>query len=423
VPDALASIRRFPVSVALTALVVLVFAGQVYLGLQPDVMLRLGALRGDRVLEHHEIWRMWTVAFLHGGWLHIALNLVALVQLAALVELVHGGRRLVLSWFVCSVTASVASIAGSDGYLPAVGASGPLFGLIGVLLGAGWWGFEPWRSRIRELISGRLLFAAALTLAIGVALSLVAPMVDNAGHVGGLVGGLALSAAWRRPPGRAVAASVAAALSVVVVAGSFGLAARFGPDSARTYHIDTARKVHEVAARTSNVVTAAGLTALMAERYDDAGPAYAAEGLAAAEDLARARVSVLAVQYAHAFLAEERPAYARVFAERWLVIAPNDPMAMNVVAWALVTVEPYDPARAEVLARRAIAVGGVDRFGAAAVADTLALALWMQGRTTEALWWQRDAVARSEGLDDKTAGAVRQRLAQWEAYLSGQGSN
>jgi membrane associated rhomboid family serine protease len=403
--------------VVLTALVVLVFAGQFYLGLEPDVMLRLGALRGDRVLEHHEIWRLWTVAFLHGGWLHVALNVVALVQLAALVELVQGGRRLVLAWFVCSVTASVASIAGSDGYLPAVGSSGPLFGLIGVLLGAGWWGFEPWRTRIQQLIAGRLLFAAGLTLAIGVALSFVAPMVDNAGHVGGLVGGLALSAVWRRPPGRSLAASLTAAVAVVVVAGSFALAAQLGPDSARTYHIDTARKVHDVAARTDNPVTAAGLTALMADRYDAAGPEYAAEGLSAAYGLARARVSVLAVQYAHAFLAVERPAYARVFAERWLVIAPNDPMALNAVAWALVTVEPHDPARAEVLARRAFDLGGMDRFGGAAVADTLALALWMQGRTTEAMWWQRDAVARADGLDDETAGPVRQRLAQWEAQL------
>lgn len=416
-PNPLALIRTFPISALLTAVVVLAFVGQLYLGLEPDVMLRLGALRGDRVLEHREVWRLWTVAFLHGGWLHVALNVVALVQLAALVELVHGGRRLVVAWFVCSVTASIASIAGSAGYLPAVGASGPLFGLIGVLLGAGWWGFEPWKSRIRQAIAGRLLFAAGLTLTIGVALSFVAPMVDNAGHVGGLVGGLALSLGWRRAPERSLAARAVAFAAVVVVVASFGLAARFGPESARTFHIDTARRIREVAAESANPVTAASLTALMAERYQDAGAAYTAEGLAAAELLARTRVSAISVQYAHAFLATDQPAYARVFAERWLVIASNDPMAHNAVAWSLVTVEPYDPARAEVLARRAFDLGGMDRLGGAMVADTLALALWMQGRTVEALWWQRDAVARAEGLDDTVITAVRGRLTDWEARV------
>ena len=82
--------------------------------------------------------------------------------------------------------------------LPSVGASGAVFGVMGGLIG-----FALARRRSvppdvrKALLRGGLWFAA-----INIGLGLALPMVDNGAHIGGLLVGLGLGAAWSRelPP-------------------------------------------------------------------------------------------------------------------------------------------------------------------------------------------------------------------------------
>ncbi|MFZ5774182.1 MAG: M48 family metalloprotease [Thermodesulfobacteriota bacterium] len=80
--------------------------------------------------------------------------------------------------------------------------------------------------------------------------------------------------------------------------------------------------------------------------------------------------------------------------QRAVQLAPNNQEALNNLAWLLLTTEIpglRDPAQALILAQRAAALGGN-----AAVLDTLALALWMNGRQAEAVEAEQAALALAE---------------------------
>jgi membrane associated rhomboid family serine protease len=77
----------------------------------------------------------------------------------------------------------------------AVGASGAIFGLFGAWVGATY--------RQRHTPAGRALFQRlAILLAINLALPFVYARIAWEAHMGGLVAGLLIVAAWQRIPGR-----------------------------------------------------------------------------------------------------------------------------------------------------------------------------------------------------------------------------
>src|SRR3712207_5417643 len=80
-----------------------------------------------------EWWQLVTYAFLHGGPLHLFLNMFALWMFGREVESTLGSRRYAVLFFAAVLTAAVvqlvvASAAGQP--YPTVGASGGVFGLL-----------------------------------------------------------------------------------------------------------------------------------------------------------------------------------------------------------------------------------------------------------------------------------------------------
>ena len=142
-----------------------------------------------------------TYAFLHGGWLHLALNGAAFMGLGhALVQAIGIGRFLAI-FIVCAIVAALAFgfIAEANG--PMVGASGAIFGMLAVL--------TAWQERALRLagrsramiwkrIGGLVAVNAALAFGLGGLLAWEA-------HLGGWVAGwlLALVILPRRGPMRA----------------------------------------------------------------------------------------------------------------------------------------------------------------------------------------------------------------------------
>lgn len=136
--------------------------------------------------------RWWTVlsaAYLHGGLLHIGMNMMWLRQIMPAVEEYYGTGRLIVIYTVSAITGFALT---SLMYLPpvplgpfrgayfTVGASAPLFGLFGALIlysqrtGHSALGQEIWRWVV-----------------IFVVIGLLVPFIDNWAHLGGLAGGWA----------------------------------------------------------------------------------------------------------------------------------------------------------------------------------------------------------------------------------------
>ncbi len=166
-------------------------------GVGGRVLLRFGAYN-SLVFERGEYWRLLTGVFLHGGVAHILFNAAALYQLGREVESVYGWARTLVLFMGAGLAGSTASVLYNEFILVGVGASGAIFGLIGVV---GVFGYRRGGSY------GRAVTQLAVRWALfGLAFGFLGPLfgffgrIDNTAHIGGLLGGTVL--AFLVPPER-----------------------------------------------------------------------------------------------------------------------------------------------------------------------------------------------------------------------------
>jgi membrane associated rhomboid family serine protease len=138
--------ERFPlVTIALVAANLAAFAWQLSVGLEPSV-LRGGAIPYE-ILTFQDIeWRdvvpppltIFTSMFLHGGVLHVGFNMLTLWIFGNNIEDALGRFRYLVFYVACGVAAAltqtVASAATGDVYVPMVGASGAIAGVLAAYL-------------------------------------------------------------------------------------------------------------------------------------------------------------------------------------------------------------------------------------------------------------------------------------------------
>ena len=154
---------------------------------ETEMLDRCGAAIGARIAQG-EAWRLVTYAYLHGGLLHLAFNGMALWSFGPQLERLLGSMRFLLLYLVGAICGGVAGNLWHAPQAPLVGGSGALFALFGAAVamnmrhGKSPLDFLEYEGP-RQLIG--LIFA---NLLIGFLL----PMVSNAGHLGGLVGGFVL---------------------------------------------------------------------------------------------------------------------------------------------------------------------------------------------------------------------------------------
>jgi len=122
-----------------------------------------------------QYYRLVTCIFLHGGLLHIAFNSYALWILGSIMERVLGRRFYIWVFFLSGLSGSLASLMFVKGI--SVGASGAIFGLIGSGLVI--------EYRMKGLKQSVFLSLAIINIVLG----FIIPHIDNAGHIGGLIGG------------------------------------------------------------------------------------------------------------------------------------------------------------------------------------------------------------------------------------------
>jgi len=152
-------------------------------GSDPDIqtLLLFGAKYTPRIVGG-EWWRLITAGFLHGGILHILMNMWVLFDLGAQVEEMYGTSRFLLMYFVSNITGFLASMYLLPG-TPSVGASAAIFGLIGAMIAVGVRDRSSYGSAIRSFYVRWAIY--------GLVLSLI-PGTDWAAHLGGLAGGFVI---------------------------------------------------------------------------------------------------------------------------------------------------------------------------------------------------------------------------------------
>ncbi len=149
------------------------------------LMEKLGARTAD--LGQVGDWdRLLTYSVLHWNVGHLLMNVAAVWAVGEVLEAVYGPSRVWLLFFVTALLGGVGSWLGGSELT--VGASGGAFGLLGAMVAFGWrWGGKLHPHTRRWF--GPLLWPWVVG---NLALGLVFPFIDNAAHVGGLLGGLAL---------------------------------------------------------------------------------------------------------------------------------------------------------------------------------------------------------------------------------------
>ena len=190
--------------------------------MQPDTadLFRWGASSASAVVRDGDYWRLITATLLHGGLMHLALNMWALWVAGTQVCRWFGNGQFLLIYWGSALAGSALSLHFSAQQSVSVGASGAVFGVLGALLAGVW----QHRERVPKALVNQLLTSQGLFVAISLGQGFTRPGIDNAAHVGGLLAGAAMawllvelvdeqaSAAHRR--GRQWLATAVAALAV-----------------------------------------------------------------------------------------------------------------------------------------------------------------------------------------------------------------
>lgn len=162
---------------------------QVMLSPSTGILVLMGASGAYPVFVYDRWWTVLTAGWLHAGVLHILFNVLWIRQLAPEVANLYGAGRMIIIYTLAGVVGfTLSSTAGwylaglpipfLRGATITVGASAPIFGLLGALV---YYGRRTGSSHI-----GQAGLQYALMLGI---FGLIFPGVDNYAHAGGFAGG------------------------------------------------------------------------------------------------------------------------------------------------------------------------------------------------------------------------------------------
>ena len=153
---------------------------------------------------HGQPWRLVTPMIVHFGILHLGLNMLVLWRLGPSVEQIIGSRRFAAAYLLTGVGGQIASDLFVGTSALSGGASGAIYGIIGVLIGyalAAW--IATSRGRTAEhnwTVNPGAVKSLAIQAGLWLVVGGVIAHVDSAAHAGGAVVGLLFGAhvAWHR---------------------------------------------------------------------------------------------------------------------------------------------------------------------------------------------------------------------------------
>jgi rhomboid protease GluP len=202
-------------------------------GFPEPVLISYGAMLNALIRPpNHQWWRLVTAIFVHNNIYHLLMNMFSLLILGLFVEKLYGSAKFVVFLMVSGIAGSLASYltlrpALAHGLLgtfifrsddvTAAGASGALFGLVGVLFVFGIKFRRELPEGFKRAFGTGLLPVILINLFIGF---LGRSFIGNAAHLAGLLSGaaLALFVDYRRPDVRASINTAWRALQILLLA-------------------------------------------------------------------------------------------------------------------------------------------------------------------------------------------------------------
>jgi membrane associated rhomboid family serine protease len=157
-----------------------------------DIQYQYFALSLDGLRQGY-VWQLLTFQFMHGGWMHIIFNSLAIFFFGRPVETVLGSKRFIGLYFVSGtiggLVQSLFALAIPSFDVPVVGASAGAMGLVAAFAVINWTErFTLLFYFIPITMNGKTLLWASIGLAVLGMLN-VNSHIANAAHLGGIIAG------------------------------------------------------------------------------------------------------------------------------------------------------------------------------------------------------------------------------------------
>lgn len=182
-------------------------------------LVQVGGNARDLTFGNLELWRLLTATLLHGGFVHILMNSLALWNLGGQLEEVVGGEEVLLAFVVTGIVGSLASAFLGNPRIISIGASGAIVGLFGFICAVGTRSLAQLLEQLRRNVMN-------IVLLLG--LGFIIPNVDNWAHIGGILSGLALGYFYR-PQSRDRRRVLGVLSAAVLVYGAYRITANVFP--------------------------------------------------------------------------------------------------------------------------------------------------------------------------------------------------
>lgn len=188
IADKIFSFKKPIVTYILIFICILVFILMYVLGngSKDNYTLLVFGANVDTLTKNGDYYRLFTSMFLHIGILHLLCNMYSLYIIGKEVENVFGKVKYLIIYLLSGIAGSILSLAFNHNTICA-GASGAIFGLLGALLYFGYY----YRIYLGATLTRSIIPVIVLNLIIGFTSS----GIDNAAHIGGLVGGILIAMA------------------------------------------------------------------------------------------------------------------------------------------------------------------------------------------------------------------------------------
>jgi len=147
-----------------------------------DSLFLLGATGTIPIDRYHRLWTLISAGFLHGGILHIFFNMAALRQLAFVTNREFGVYRMFVIYTLSGVIGFWVSYLAGVAFT--IGASASVCGLVGAILYYGKSRGGVYGKNLYRQVAGWVVFLFAFGFLV--------PGINNWGHGGGILAGIAL---------------------------------------------------------------------------------------------------------------------------------------------------------------------------------------------------------------------------------------
>ncbi|WP_051201060.1 rhomboid family intramembrane serine protease [Butyrivibrio sp. XPD2002] len=146
--------------------------------------------RSELILAGTDYYRLVSAMFLHADVEHLFSNMLILFFVGANVEYDLGHIPYAFLYFLSGIIGNLASTYWdyrTGNFIPAIGASGAVFGIIGAVAVIVFFG----RKNLRK--GSNLMVRLALMIGLSIYSGFTADNIDNAAHIGGLLGGVIIA--------------------------------------------------------------------------------------------------------------------------------------------------------------------------------------------------------------------------------------